>query len=374
MQEFPSAELKTATMPENQKLYLDAVKNFKKLHDPKIKFYQKIKSIFHWVIAIGALYILWNSNDPQRNIFLLFLLLFTLNEIKGLRIWLYVRKTRNLYGEKYLKTFGKITQVSKYDAKLKQLEIEFEFYGLENQSHKKKFNIAYPDFLSFQPLDIKSELLVGQSVEVCLTPDFALLLQIRAYHKNPDELPILTHHFHNHPLWQRHENYLLHPSYFYPESMLSIYFFRDEYTGDFQLVFKGLDQDFSVYSTSPNLEQIENYIFASYSDFFMKHDGLQPAYNKYRQLKFSNEPTHVELWKTPTTPISNQEIQAFINQNKRRALLWMISCLLIILLSSITVSVFASLSLSLLCLGIYSIYFEYASHQSKFYQRCVPQL
>src|SRR5690606_36448665 len=75
-------------------------------------------------------------------------------------------------------------------------------------------------------------------------------------------------------------------------------------------------QDFSVSTASPSLEQIENYIFASYSDFFMKHDALQPAYSEYRQLKFSNEPIKIELWKNQTKPMSNQEIQVVVKQKK----------------------------------------------------------
>lgn len=374
MQNFPSAEIKTASTPEAQKLYSDAVKNFKKLHGPKLKLHQKIKARFHWIFAIGAIYLVWNSNNPQLTISVLFLGLFTLNEIEGLYLWLYARKTRKQYSDQYLKTFGKITKVSKYDPKLKQLNIELKFYDLKNETHKKTFNIRYPDFLILQPIEVKPEQLVGQSVEVCLTPDLALILQIRAYHPNPDELPIFTHNFHKHPLWQRHENYLLHPSYFYPESMLSIHFIRNEYAGNFQLVFQDLNQDFSVSTASPSLEQIENYIFASYSDFFMKHDALQPTYSEYRQLKFSNEPIKIELWKNQTKPMSNQEIQVVVKQKKKRVLVWIIPCLLIILLSSLFVSPVARVALFILCIYTCLIYFEYTSNQSKFYQRCVPQL
>ena len=59
---------------------------------------------------------------------------------------LYARKTRKQYSDQYLKTFDKITKVSKYDPKLKQLNIELKFYDLKNETHKKTFNIRYPDF------------------------------------------------------------------------------------------------------------------------------------------------------------------------------------------------------------------------------------
>lgn len=234
--------------------------------------------------------------------------------------------------------------------------------------------MAYPDFLTSQPLDVKPELFIDQLVDVCLTPDGVVLLQIRAYAHNPEELPILTHHFHKYPLWQRHKNYLLHPSYFYPESMQSIHFIREEYAGNFQSVFQGLEKNFQVSSTSPSLEQIENYIFASYSDFFMKNAGPQSAYNEYRKLKFSNEPKYVELWKNETIPKNNIDVRVFSRHLKIRALLAITPCLIIaisvyFLSSKIIGLVVIGLSL---CLSV--IYFSLLLQRNKYQFKAVHQL
>ena len=370
---FSSAELKTATTPEAQKLYSDALKNFKKLHSPTLKRYQKIKTHFGLVIAIGAFYFLWNSNAPQLAISFIILVMFTFNEIEDIYLWRYQQKIRNQYAHQYIKTFGKIIQVFTYDKELNHLKIEIEFYDLDDQLHQKNLNISYPDFL-LESVDVAPKNLEGQAIEICLTPDLAIVLQIRTYHENPDRLKILTHHFHKYPIWQRHENHLLHPSYFYPESMQSIHFIRKEYTGNFKIFFQGLEQNFQVSSTSPSLEHIENYIFASYSDFFMKHESLQPVEKEYRKLKFSNEPAHIELWKNPTTPISNQNIHSLTKQNKKLVFMCSFLGLLISLFILFFVSSLLGGALFLACFCVSLIYFGYASHQSKFFQRCIPQL
>lgn len=90
--DFPSAELKTATTPEAQKLYSDALKNFKKLHSPMLKRYQQIRTHFGLVIAIGAFYLLWNSSTPQFAISFIILVMFIFNEIEDIYLWQYQQK------------------------------------------------------------------------------------------------------------------------------------------------------------------------------------------------------------------------------------------------------------------------------------------
>jgi hypothetical protein len=371
--DFPDPALKTATTPEAQKLYSEALKNFKKLHSPTLKRYQQMKTHLGLVIAIGAFYLLWNSSTPQLAISFIILVMFIFNAIEDIYLWRYQQKNRKQYAHQYIKTFGKIIQVLAYDKRLKHLKIEIEFFDLDDQSHHQILNISYPDFL-LESVDVAPKNLEGQAIELCLTPNLAIVLQIRAYHENPDQLKILTHHFHKHPIWQRHENYLLHPSYFYPESMQSIHFIREEHAGHFKIFFQGLEHNFQVSSTSPSLEHIENYIFASYSDFFMKHEGLQPVEKEYRKLKFSNEPAHIELWKNPTTPISNQNIQNLSKQKIRLVLICGFLSLLIALFILFFVSALLGGALFLACFCGSLIYFEYVSLQSKCFQRCIPQL
>lgn len=156
--------------------------------------------------------------------------------------------------------------------------------------------------------------------------------------------------------------------------MQSIHFIREEYAGNFQIVFQGLEKNFQVSSTSPSLEQIENYIFASYSDFFMKNAGPQSAYNEYRKLKFSNEPKYVELWKNETILKNNIDVRVFSRHLKIRALLAITPCLIIaisvyFLSSKIIGLVMIGLSL---CLSV--IYFSLLLQRNKYQFKAVHQL
>lgn len=372
--DLPTAKLKTATTPEAQKLYSDAVKNFKKVHGTKRIVMDKFRPLLGIILCIYLFYTFIWANSQLLPIYALICSISLLDALFDLKYWLYTRKIRKQFANQYLKTFGKITQVLNYDAHLKRLQIELEFYDLAKQMHQNTFTISYPEFSSSEYIKLEPERLLDQTIEVCLTPDFALLLQIRTYNPHPDKLPIFTHQLDQFPLWQRYKNFLLHPQYFYPESILSIRFIRHEYASDFQFFFQGLDQDFIVTSTSSSLEQIEDFIFASYSDFFMKHDGLQPAYSQYRQLKFSNEPVDIELWKNPTKALSDHDILNSVKQRKKHILLWMILSALIILLSSITVSIVLGFMLFIIFFVILSLCFTHTSNQYKKYQRYTSQL
>ncbi|WP_180116529.1 hypothetical protein [Acinetobacter sp. YH12140] len=318
-------------------------------------------------IFLFAFYALWLyvyiyliQNDLYRKSIAIFLGLVSIFYfIDQLRQFLYVRNVCQKNQYQYIKTYGHILQVIEYDKSSKKLSIAVQFEDIHHHIHQKNIVVLYPNDRIVVNEALIPKNLEGQAIELCLTPNLAIVLQIRAYHPHADKLPILTRHFHKHPLWQRHEHLLLHPSYFYPESMQSIHFIREDYAEDFQILFQGLEQNFQVSSTSPSFEQIENYIFASYSDFFMKNAGLQPAYNEYRKLKFTNEPIHVELWKNENYPISEHDIRKHIQKTRIHAAMLVSPCLLISLSVFFSASKISGLLMIGVCMVLLMAYYSY---------------